>query len=430
MGMVDCTLLDLSQINEEQRRLIFNYLDGNGRVKPKDLGITPRYMSMLRHGNVKISDSILCKLISYLTPEELNSLLKGWIPEKRASLSDALRVIITAKEDPGFREQFLALLNRYLGEYVQSMGREWHVTEDDIEAYIKAMKLKGVRDRTLRDRLHYIRRALAEMDWTLSPDRIRDYLADILSEDGPNVARHISASLKSLLKQVLRSRDPSLFGMLYNSFTTIKSRPNNHVRLPTIEELRQVLARLPSIEARTYFLILAEDGLRPGEPFLVTMDDVDLEHGMLRIGKVETTKKAFIAFLRPETLDFIKRVYLPRREEFVNGIVKPITASNWFSADVIERFRNRFLPFDQGRLRREIKEAARQVLGREFELYELRKFFATWMISRGVPESIVNTLQGRAPPNEYRVLIEHYWSPRHEELRKWYLEHAPCLLCS
>ena len=28
-------------------------------------------------------------------------------------------------------------------------------------------------------------------------------------------------------------------------------------------------------------------------------------------------------------------------------------------------------------MRRVIKEAARQVLGREFELYELRKFFAT-----------------------------------------------------
>jgi len=31
-------------------------------------------------------------------------------------------------------------------------------------------------------------------------------------------------------------------------------------------------------------------------------------------------------------------------------------------------------------------------LGRDFELYELRKFFATWMVSQGVPKSIVNTL--------------------------------------
>ena len=49
------------------------------------------------------------------------------------------------------------------------------------------------------------------------------------------------------------------------------------------------------------------------------------------------------------------------------------------------------------------------------------------MVSHGVPESIVNTLQGRAPPSEYRVLVEHYWSPRHEVLRRWCLEHSPCL---
>ncbi len=169
--------------------------------------------------------------------------------------------------------------------------------------------------------------------------------------------------------------------------------------------------------------------MRPGEPFLVTMDDVNLEHGMLRIGKITETKRAFVAFLRPETLDFIKREYLPMRDRFVSNIAKPIEASGLFGQEVIDRLKQRFLPFDQGRLRREIKEAARAVLNREFELYELRKFFATWMISQGVPESIVNTLQGRAPPTEYRVLIEHYWSPRHEELRNWYLKHAPCLLC-
>jgi intergrase/recombinase len=89
----------------------------------------------------------------------------------------------------------------------------------------------------------------------------------------------------------------------------------------------------------------------------------------------------------------------------------------------------KLLPFDQSRLRREIKETARQVLGRDFELYELRKFFATHMISQGVPESIVNTLQGRAPPSEFRILVEHYWSPRHEELRQWYLKFAPRVCC-
>jgi intergrase/recombinase len=104
-------------------------------------------------------------------------------------------------------------------------------------------------------------------------------------------------------------------------------------------------------------------------------------------------------------------------------------ASNLFSKGVIEIAKRKLIPFDQSRLRREIKEVARQVLGREFELYELRKFFATFMISEGVLESIVNTLQGRAPPQEFRILVEHYWSPRHEELRQRYLKYAPRVCC-
>jgi intergrase/recombinase len=94
-----------------------------------------------------------------------------------------------------------------------------------------------------------------------------------------------------------------------------------------------------------------------------------------------------------------------------------------------EAWARRLIPFDQGRLRKEIKDVARGVLGRELELYELRKFFATYMLMQGVPESIVNILQGRAPPTEYRVLVEHYFMPKHEELRQWYLKFAPKICC-
>ena len=418
----------MSRISNDVRVKIINYVMEQKHVKARDLGVTINLISMIRSGKRRVTEDLLCRALAYLSHEELAKLL-GEIPEfEPASVNDLIRVIATARADPSFRDLMFSFINRYLGEYLPAIGRQWVVSERDIEEYIKAMRLKGVKDKTLRDRLHYIRRSLAEMNWVLSPEGIRDYLASVLSEEGPNVARHVSASLKSFLKQVLKSKDPGLFGLLYNSFTTIRSRGNNHVRLPTIDELRQVLSRIKSVEARTYFLILAEAGLRPGEPFLVTMDDVDLERGFIRIGKVEATKRAFIAFLRQETLGFIKSQYLPRREEFLKMVTPGMAAAGW-SRGFVDELRNKFLPFDQGRLRREIKEAARQVLGRELELYELRRFFATWMISHGVPESIVNTLQGRAPPSEYRVLIEHYWSPRHEELRKWYLEHAPCLLC-
>ena len=419
----------MSRISNDVRVKIINYVMEQKHVRARDLQVTINLISMIRSGKRRVTEDLLCRALAYLSAEELAKLL-GEVPEvEPASVSDIIRVVVRARADKDFRDLLMSYLERYLGEYIRSVGKQWVVTEGDIEEFIRVKKLEGVAEKTIRDEVHYIREALAEMNWTLSPENIREYLAS-LAEDGEEyVLKHTTYSLKSFLTAVLQPRDPLLYGLLYNSFTVYRPRNHNKTKLPTLDELRQVLQRIESIETKTYFIILAETGLRPGEPFLVTMDDVDLEHGMLRIGKVTETKRAFIAFLRPETLEFIRTQYLPRRETFVKGVVSGIRASGWFSDDVIDRFSSRFMPFDQGRLRREIKEAARQVLNRDFELYELRKFFATWMISKGVPESIVNTLQGRAPPSEYRVLIEHYWSPRHEELRKWYLEHAPCLLC-
>jgi len=236
-------------------------------------------------------------------------------------------------------------------------------------------------------------------------------------------------ALKSFLKNVLKPKDPALFRLLYDSFTVYKPKANNRIMLPTLEQLREIWQQLPSIESKFYFALLAETGLRPGEPFTLSLGDLDLEHGMLHIGKVTETKRAFVAFLRPEFLRWIKSEYLPYRGDWVERLSKGWLASGWFTPDVVEKAKQKLIPFDQSRLRREIKEVARQVLNRDFELYELRKFFATWMVSQGVPESIVNTLQGRAPPGEFRVLIEHYWSPRHEELRNWYLKYAPRVCC-
>ncbi|MDT7970595.1 MAG: site-specific integrase, partial [Vulcanisaeta sp.] len=320
-------------------------------------------------------------------------------------------------------------IKEYLGDYITTLQQTWHVTEKDIEDFVRAKRLKSLSDKTIRDEVHYIREALAELNWNLTPEGVREYLAE-LAEDGEHyVLKHTTYSLKSFLKTVLKPRDPALFRALYDVFTVYRPKSNNKARLPSVEQLRQIWQNLPTTESRFYFALLAETGLRPGEPFLLSIDDLDIERGILRVRKITPTKRAFIAFLRPEFLDWVKQVYLSHRETWVEKMGRAWLASNLFSQDVIENAKRKLIPFDQSRLRREIKDTAKQVLGREFELYELRKFFATWMVSQGVPESIVNTLQGRAPPSEFRVLIEHYWSPRHEELRQWYIKHAPRVCC-
>ncbi len=173
-------------------------------------------------------------------PEELTQLLRGAVPFREATLADAVKVLATARVNDAFREQFLALLTKYLGDQALALGRTWTVTQGDVEEYVKAMRLRGgSSEKNLRDRLRYVQRALAEMNWTLEPEGLIEYLAG-LREESEHVARHASVSLKSFLKNVLRPRDPALFSVLYNSFTTVKprSRGGRGGRLPTIQELR------------------------------------------------------------------------------------------------------------------------------------------------------------------------------------------------
>jgi integrase len=427
--MVDCNLLDLGQINDDQRKTIIEFVRERKGVKPKDLGVTDAYLRMVRSGKVRAGDGLLCEALKYVTEDELKLLLKGIVPEARASFGDVVRVVATARVDPQVREFLLGLIKEYLGDYITTLQQTWHVTEKDIEEFIRAKRLKGLSEKTIKDEVRYIREALAELNWDLTPEGIREYLAGLVEDGEVYVLKHSTYSLKSFLKTILKPRDPALFRALYDVFTVYKPRVNNHIRLPTIDQLREIWRQLPSIESKFYFAFLAETGLRPGEPFLVGIEDLDLERGMVRIAKLTETKRSFIAFLRLEFVEWIKREYLPARDRFVEAFIGRMSRDYLGVGVDAKTWSRRLIPYDQGRLRKEIKDTAREVLGRDFELYELRKFFATHMVSQGVPESIVNVLQGRAPPSEYRILVDHYFSPKHEELRRWYLQHAPKICC-
>ena len=151
--MVNCSRIDVGEVSDEDGLGILSYMVGGKGVKPHDLGVTPQYINAIRHGRRRVSDDLLCKLLSYLTYEELASLLRGWVPDRQATPGDIIRVIATAKADPDYRQLLLLMLHQHLGDYLRTMGREWRVGEGDIETYIMTMRLKGVKDKTLRDNL-------------------------------------------------------------------------------------------------------------------------------------------------------------------------------------------------------------------------------------------------------------------------------------
>jgi len=426
---MDPDLVRIEVVPQDVRRKVLDYVTGVKGVKPSELGYDKTYLYRVRHGMVPISDELFRALLKFIDVDEYARLVGSAPPLVEATPDDAVRVVKRALVDKGYRNLLFELLRQAFGDEFREYRASWMVAERDVEEFVRAKRLRGLSDRTIKTEVHYIRQALSDLNWTLTPEGIREYLAGLAEEGGHYVARHITVALKSLLKTVLKPRDPALFRLLYDSFTVYKYKANTHVKLPTLEQLRAIWHQLPSVEARFYFTLLAECGLRPSEPFLTSIDDLDLEHGMIRIGKVTETKRSFVAFLRPEVVDWVKSAYLPAREALIRARFDLVKA-DYLGVNVnAEGWARRLIPFDQSRLRREIKDTARWVLGRSLELYELRKFFATWMISQGVPESIVNTLQGRAPPQEFRILIEHYWSPRHEELRQWYLRYAPRVCC-
>jgi len=422
-------LVRVEAVPQEARRRVFEYVVNVKGVKPSSLGYDKTYLNKIKHG-IPISDEFFKALLRFIDVDEYARLVGSAPPLVEATPDDAIRVVKRALVDKGYRNFLIDLLRQALGEELQEYKTSWTVREADVEEFVRAKRLKGLREKTIRDHVHYLRLALSELNWTLEPEGIREFLAGLADEGEEHVLRHVTVALKSFLKTVLKPKDPALFRLLYDSFTVYKPKASNRITLPSLEQLRAIWRQLPTVESKFYFALLAETGLRPGEPFPLSLSDLDLEHGMLHIGKVTETKRAFIAFLRSEFLRWVREAYLPYRVDWVERLSKGWLASGWFSQDVVEKAKQKLIPFDQSRLRREIKETAKQVLNHEFELYALRKFFATYMVSQGVPESIVNTLQGRAPPSEFRILVQHYWSPRHEELRSWYLKHAPKVCCS
>jgi uncharacterized protein YaaR (DUF327 family) len=51
------------------------------------------------------------------------------------------------------------------------------VTREHVEAFEKLLKSKA--PKTREERLHYLRRALEDLGWELSAERLKEYIADL-----------------------------------------------------------------------------------------------------------------------------------------------------------------------------------------------------------------------------------------------------------
>ena len=222
----------------------------------------------------------------------------------------------------------------------------------------------------IRNHMTYLRRALRELVYELSPEDVEDYLME-LWEEGPHSARLTASALKLFIKLVLKDQ------VLYSGFKVPKPQPKDKEPL-TLEEVRAIARSIEWPPAKAYFALLAETGLRSGEAYGLRLTDLNVKERTVKPMKLTRTKKAYVSFFSPKLADYLASVYLPYRREFVKkyeGKVKGLVD--------VKEWRERLFPFRRTLLREAIYEAARRAIkGREFRLYDLRASFASYMSLR------------------------------------------------
>ncbi len=421
--MVDPSLVDLKSLGDEARFKIFDYLWGKG-VGSSELGIDPTYANKIKNRKARVSDALLEKMLRLLSVDEF-AMLVG------SSTTQQMLQQPTIREPQSLGEAAIALdqyvrglelvLERYpqlsnlayqkLVELLKSRVRGYSVavTREHVEAFEKLLKSKAPKTRV--ERMRYLRRALEDLGWELSAERLQEYIAE-LQEESPNVAQHTAKALKLFIKYALR--DPNL----YNAFKTPKVELSLVAEPLTLEEVRAVARAIDWPPAKAYFALLAETGLRPSELLNAKVQDLDLGERMLKIMKANnTTKRSYIAFFSVKLRDYLKEEYLPYREEFIEA--REVSVRNLLKEGVAE-WKSLLFPFKDSALRAAIYDGMDKALGRRFRLYDLRAFYATYLSLRGVPGQIIDLLQGRVPPREFQVLARHYLAINVKELRDIY----------
>jgi integrase len=421
--LVDPGLVDFRSLGDEVRFRIFDYLWGRG-VRSSELGIDPTYANKIKNRRARVSDALLERMLRMLSVDEF-AVLVG------SSTAQQMLQQPTVREPQSLGEAAIALdqhvralelvLEKYpqlsniayqrLMELLKSRVRGYSVTVtgEHFEAFERMLKSKA--PKTREERMMYLRRALNDLGWELSAERLQEYIAE-LQEESPHVARHIAVTLKAFVKHVLK--DPNL----YSSFKTPRVEYGLTAEPLTLEEVRAVARAIEWPPAKAYFALLAETGLRPGEILNARIQDLDLNERMLKIMKANnTTKRSYIAFFSVKLRDYLRDEYLPYRDEFIE--VREVSVRNLLKEGVAE-WRNLLFPFKDSALRATIYDAMDRALGRRFRLYDLRAFYASYMSLKGVPGQIIDLLQGRVPPREFQVLIRHYLSINIRELREVY----------
>ena len=457
--MVDPKLVDISSIDDETRYRIFDYLWYQKRISSTDLGISPTLANKIKNRKAKVTDTTLAKMLEFLTLEEFAKLTGKYVVEK-VEPHTVVQVLKAALADPDLRWLVVDIVLREVGAEIREFRDTYRVTDEDLRKFEKTISKLS---RKTREEYRAIYDALKDLNFELTPDKLREYVEELVEEHRekhPSIPRHVAKALKKFIKEVIIPKDPILGQRLYNSFRVPKERRKSKMEQAlegkrvtiTLDDIKKVAKEFDNIDpeeiktsryhivaAKTLFVLMAESGLRSGEIFKLTLDQVGIDGRIIKVMSLEGTKRGFITFFTEKTRELL-REYLKLREEFLK---KYSVAMANLGID-LEAVEKKLFPFKEQELRRVIRTAMERTLGRVFNLYELRSFFSSWLTYRGVPEWVINLMQGRTSEKDIKVihtlssdiLRQHYRVPimKPEDFIKWirntwYDPNIYCILC-
>ena len=370
---------------------------------------------------MRVSDNVLRKLLFYLSDNEFEALVGdvelealGIARNGVVNYGIVIKILNLAKEDPYLKSLLIKWASENLLQEIPHIVR---VTEKHVKRFEKILSTKS--KKTKEDRLRYLKRALESLNWELTPEKLEDYILE-LQEESSNVAQHIAKALKLFIRTVLK--DPKL----YQAFKVPRSEERIVAEPIELEHVVKVAREIKHLGAKIFFILLAETGLRPGEIIRLSISDVDLVKRRIVIAKISETKRSYISFLHKQTAELIKKEYMPFREKFIDRMSSALRNLGYSEVD-IAKWKSQLLPFKEYELRQEIYKAMDKALGRRFRLYDLRAFFSMYMVKQGVSPLIINILQGRTSPREFKILQQRYLPFTEEDLRKIYEEKAPII---
>jgi len=326
-------------------------------------------------------------------------------PVGELDVMQAISVIAKALRTKALRDMVIEELAKLLpGGLKQEIA--CRVERDDIELFRAKLAAEGVSRDTINYYVRYLVKFLDEVGWVLSPETLQR----VYTIKQPRVMGKTAVALKRFVDTVVRVRDPQIAPLLYDSFRTVQSRPRNHFKVPTLEEVKRVWEEAHRISpcAAAIWGLMAETGVRFDHLRRARLDGLQLDKKRLLLGETEGPKRQPLVFLTDGAVKYFREVYLPWRQKF---------------EAMLRQHSERLFPCEELTIYKWLKEARERASLSWLEPRLLRKFHAQWLLDKGVDPSDIDLLQGRSVKE--RVLFEHYVADYERRLRQVFEIHAP-----